>query len=205
MEKVYQIFATQIDATIFYVVYLSWALSEIIGAGILPKLRQRKGGNVVSSSDRGSRGAIFLGVFVSILIGFAFAESETALFPSSLISLFFSIGIFLMLLGIAIRQWAIVTLGRFFSLSVRVTFGQKVVNNGPYRLVRHPSYTGAFLSFTGLGFALGSWGAILVIFLMFGVVYGYRIRVEENTLKANLGDDYAAYMKRTKRLIPYLI
>ncbi|TMI39062.1 isoprenylcysteine carboxylmethyltransferase family protein, partial [Candidatus Bathyarchaeota archaeon] len=114
-------------------------------------------------------------------------------------------GIFLMLLGIVIRQYAIAVLGRFFSLTVRVAEDHKVVDRGPYKLVRHPSYTGVLVTFLGLGLAVQSWAAILTLLIVFTVAYGYRMRVEEKTLISQLGEDYLNYMKRTKRLIPYLI
>lgn len=201
-----QIFPSSYEAVAFYIVYAAWILSEIVGAGLLPWLRRRRSGvQVKSTLDRGSRGVIFLGLFAAIYIGFSFAENNVAMLPTSESSIFFSTGILLMLLGIFVRQWAIATLGRFFSLSVRVAQDHKVVSNGPYRFVRHPSYTGALLSFAGMGLALGSWGALLVILLMFGLVFGYRISVEEKALRNNLGDDYETYMKKTKRLITYLI
>lgn len=110
-----------------------------------------------------------------------------------------------MIAGICIRQWAIATLGQFFSQSVRITEDHRVVSNGPYRLVRHPSYTGLMMAFSGLALALESWGALIVILVVCGIVFGYRIRVEEKLLKSQLGDAYSEYMARTKRLIPYLI
>src|SRR2546426_9897921 len=114
-------------------------------------------------------------------------------------------GIFLMFLGILVRQWAIAVLGRFFSLTVRVAEDHRVVERGPYRLVRHPSYTGGLITFIGLALAVQSLGALLVLLGVFSVSYGYRMRVEEKALLSELGEDYANYMKRTKRLIPHLI
>ncbi|MDH2900362.1 MAG: isoprenylcysteine carboxylmethyltransferase family protein [archaeon] len=200
-----QIFPSPFEAIVFYIIYAAWIISEIVGAVFLPWLRRRSGFQVKSILDRGSRGVIFLGLFVAIYISFSFAANSVAMLPTSGRSILFSTGILLMLLGIFVRQWAIATLGRFFSLSVRVAQGHKVVSNGPYRFVRHPSYTGALLSFAGMGLVLGSWGALLVILLMFGLVFGYRISVEEKALRINLKDDYVTYMKKTKRLIPYLI
>jgi protein-S-isoprenylcysteine O-methyltransferase Ste14 len=81
----------------------------------------------------------------------------------------------------------------------------RVVEKGPYRLVRHPSYTGVLITFVGLALAVQSSGALLVLLIVFGVSYGYRMRVEERTLLSELGQDYADYVKRTKRLIPFLI
>jgi protein-S-isoprenylcysteine O-methyltransferase Ste14 len=190
--------ANPTEEIIFYVTYVALLLSEFIGAAILPRLRQR--GGVKTTSDRGSRGIIFFGLVLAIFIGFEFANRGIALLPNY----FFYIGIALMILGIIIRQWAIATLGRFFALTVRITEDHKVVSNGPYRLVRHPSYTGLLLSFCGLALALESWGALLVILLVYAIVIGYRMSVEEKLLEAQLGDDYRAYMKRTKRLIPYI-
>jgi protein-S-isoprenylcysteine O-methyltransferase Ste14 len=202
----FPIFESAFDAAIFYIVYSAWFLSEIIGAGILPYLRRRRFRvDSKTTSDRGSRGAIFLGLFVSIYVEFIFAQNGVAMIPLAVYSIFFWMGIAFILAGIIIRQWAIITLGRFFSLSVRIAQDQRVIEDGPYKLVRHPSYFGVLLSFVGLGFALESWGGLLVILLVFSLVFGYRIIVEERALQANLGSAYENYMKRTKRLIPNLI
>jgi protein-S-isoprenylcysteine O-methyltransferase Ste14 len=95
--------------------------------------------------------------------------------------------------------------GSFFSGTIGVQEGQKIVGRGPYRLVRHPSYTGGLLILVGLGLALQSWGAILLLVLLFGPAYGYWIYGEENVLVLELGEEYVKYMKRTKRLIPYIL
>ena len=110
-----------------------------------------------------------------------------------------------MLLGVLVRQYAIAILGRFFSLTVQIAEDHKVVEKGPYRLVRHPSYTGVLITFIGLGLAVQSWGALLALLGVFSVSFGYRMWVEERTLLSELGEDYASYMKRTKRLIPFIV
>ena len=151
--------------------------------------------------DRGSGALIILTVFISIGLALSFGYAGVAVLPDWV----FYPGIFLMLLGVLVRQWAIAVLGRFFSLSVRVVEDHRVVMKGPYRLVRHPSYTGVLITFIGLALAVKSLGALLVLLGVFSLSYGYRMRVEEKTLLSELGQDYASYMKRTKRLIPYLI
>jgi len=138
---------------------------------------------------------------VGIGVVFSFAYSGITPLPNWV----FIPGIVLMVLGVLIRQWAIAVLGRFFSLTVEVASDHRVVDNGPYRWVRHPSYTGALLTLFGLGLALQSWGAILAIAVIFGIAYGYRMRVEEKALVKQLGNDYLAYMRRTKRLLPFII
>ena len=193
------LFATGFTSLVFYLAYGLWFFSEAIGAWLVPALRNH--GKTRAERDRGSRGLIFFSVFVTIVISFSLGYSEIAQLPD----LLFYPGILLMLLGILIRQWAIAVLGRFFSLTVRVAENHKVVDKGPYRFVRHPSYTGALVTFVGLGLAVQSWAALLGLLLMFGLVFGYRIWVEERTLGAELGADYLSYMKRTKRLIPFLV
>lgn len=79
-----------------------------------------------------------------------------------------------------------------------------MIESGPYRLVRHPSYTGALLAFLGFGFSLGNWLALLVIIVPIFVAFAYRIKVEERALVDALGDRYVSYARRTKRLLPFI-
>jgi protein-S-isoprenylcysteine O-methyltransferase Ste14 len=99
----------------------------------------------------------------------------------------------LMATGIAIRQWAIFVLGRFFTADVRVHTQQAVVDHGPYRSVRHPSYSGMIVFFVGLGLALANWLSLVVLALVPTVGLIVRIRSEERTLLAGLGESYRRY------------
>ena len=83
-------------------------------------------------------------------------------FPAGRLPLFI-VGLVLMAAGVFIRQWAIVVLGRFFTADVRVRSGQTVVSRGPYRWVRHPSYSGLIVFFLGLGLALSSWASLALL------------------------------------------
>jgi protein-S-isoprenylcysteine O-methyltransferase Ste14 len=96
-------------------------------------------------------------------------------------------------------------LGQFFTGNVRIQQGQRVIQQGPYRLVRHPSYTGGMLVHLGCGLALANWMAALALFVTTGLGYLYRVHVEEKALVAGLGAEYRAYMQRTKRFVPYVI
>jgi len=193
------VFATGLGLVIFDSTYFVWFASELIGAALIPALRARAATRV--KRDRGSRALILLTVGGSLIIALDFGYGGFERLPDWL----FYPGIFLMLLGVALRQWAIAVLGRFFSLNVQVVEDHQVVDKGPYRLVRHPSYTGLLITFIGISLAVQSLGALLVLLAVFTVSFGYRIRVEEKTLLSELGESYASYMKRTKRLIPYLI
>ncbi len=193
------VFATGFGLVLFDATYFVWIASELFGAVLIPRLRGREATKV--RRDRGSMALILFTVWISITVALYFGYGGIGALPDWL----FYPGIFLMLLGVVIRQWAIAVLGRFFSFHVRVVEDHRVVDKGPYRLVRHPSYTGVLITFIGLALAVQSLGALLVLLAVFIVSYGYRMGVEEKALLSELGDDYANYMKRTKRLIPYLI
>lgn len=106
--------------------------------------------------------------------------------------------------GLTLRLTAIRTLGRFFTSTVMVQDGQRVVRSGPYRLLRHPSYTGAMLGAAGVATALGSvWGLALVPLLAIPA-YAHRIRSEEKAMVAGLGEEYRRYQKDSWRLVPYI-
>ena len=106
--------------------------------------------------------------------------------------------------GTGLRLWAVRVLGRFFTRDVRVSADQIVVQSGPYRLIRHPSYTGGLTAALGVGLALGAWPCALSIMAGMLSSFYYRMRVEEAALLDALGAPYAAYRARTKRLIPFV-
>ena len=114
----------------------------------------------------------------------------------------FVAGLALMCAGIAVRQWAVATLGRFFTIDVRVQPDQTVVDGGPYRWVRHPSYTGLILTFLGFGLALGNSAALAVAFLVPTAGLVYRIHVEERALLDGLGEPYRRFAEGRPRLFP---
>jgi protein-S-isoprenylcysteine O-methyltransferase Ste14 len=150
--------------------------------------------------DRGSGWIVITGVITSIFVAFVFSQDKIAMLPEWT----FYPGIALMIGGIFLRQWSITILGRFFSMMVSVQEGQSIIREGPYRFIRHPSYTGALLTLTGIGLAIQSWGALLVLILIFCIVYGYRIHIEEKALIMHIGEEYIAYIKTTKMLIPFI-
>src|SRR5437016_8940009 len=193
------VFASGLGLVLFDTAYFVWIVSELFGAVLVPRLRRRGATRV--KRDRGSGALIIFTVFVSIILALSLGYAGVGPLPDWV----FYPGIFLMLLGVFLRQWAIAVLGRFFSLTVRVAEDHRVIDKGPYRLVRHPSYSGVLITFIGLSLAVQSLGALLVLLSVFVVSYGYRMRVEEKALLAELGEDYSNYMKRTKRLIPYII
>ena len=114
------------------------------------------------------------------------------------------IGAVLALGGMALRVWSVATLGRYFTFAVRVTGDQPVIEAGPYRLIRHPSYAGALLTAMGIGLSLRYVLAPLIIALPAFAGFAVRMSVEERALADGIGPAYRAYMARTKRIMPFL-
>jgi protein-S-isoprenylcysteine O-methyltransferase len=107
--------------------------------------------------------------------------------------------------GLALRWWAVVTLGRFFTVDVATHADHSLVDTGPFHFVRHPSYTGLLLAFLGFGVSMGNALSLLVLMPPIVAALSYRMRVEEAALRGALGAPYADYCARTKRLIPGVI
>ena len=116
----------------------------------------------------------------------------------------FVVGMVLMCAGIAIRQWAVALLGDLFTVDVRVRPGQAVVERGPYRWVRHPSYTGLILTCVGIGLALGNWAALIVLAVLPVAGLVVRIRFEERALLDGLGEPYRRFAASRPHLFPGL-
>ena len=157
-----------------------------------------------ASSDRGS-GLILivcLGIGIVLDVSLSRSSSDHALVLRD--GALFWVGIACMWLGIALRLWAVLTLGRFFRLVVTIQEGHHVVDNGPYHLLRHPSYSGALLTLVGFGLASSSWAGFVLLMVFCAAGFWARIRVEERTLRASLGDAYVRYSGRTRRLVPFV-
>ena len=113
-------------------------------------------------------------------------------------------GLIAMWIGIAVRVWAVVVLGSAFRTTVEVDADQQLVERGPYRLVRHPSYTGILLIAVGYGLTLGNWlSSVILLVIPLGTMLR-RMAVEEATLTEVIGQPYMVYKERTKRLVPGL-
>lgn len=184
--------------TVLYVAIAIWAIPEWIGTYF-----QRPEEGAVRH-DRGSHFVLFFSLVIGMVAAFACASAV----PQATIAwrqpVLFWIGIALMLAGVAFRWYAIRVLGRFFTRIVATRAGQTVIDKGPYRLIRHPSYSGGLLTVLGVGLALTNWLSLLVLVVPALIGYNYRVHVEERALCEVLGEPYRNYMKRTRRFIPYV-
>jgi protein-S-isoprenylcysteine O-methyltransferase Ste14 len=147
-----------------------------------------------------------LAIFVAVLVADLTAVIEYGYAPWARDSIAWLVtGTLLAAIGLALRVWSIRTLGAWFTSTVRVRDGQPVVATGPYRWVRHPSYTGALLIAAGVTTLLGGPIGLALVVVVAIPAYVYRIRVEEAALLRTLGDAYATYARRTRRLVPWLV
>jgi len=151
-----------------------------------------------AKSDRGSFHVITVALILAISLSVYFRFKNIG----TLTGLFQWLGLVLMIAGSAFRQWALIHLGQFFSRSVQIEAGHRVITTGPYRWVRHPAYTGMIMIYMGMIMALGTWlGALITFALVTGSLL-YRIRVEEQALLSALGTEYREYMQNTWELFP---
>ena len=95
-------------------------------------------------------------------------------------------------------------LGRLFTFDVAIAEDHRVIDTGPYRYVRHPTYTGSLLSFVGLGLCGGNLLSLVVLLVPITAAFLRRVAIEEAALTAALGARYADYVARTKRLVPFV-
>lgn len=116
----------------------------------------------------------------------------------------FLVGMCLLVAGYALRWWSFATLGSRFTFNVRTTPDQPITTTGPYRLVRHPGYTGGLMAVSGIGVVYSNWVGLASIALPALLVTLWRIRIEEAALTTAAGPAYKAYATSHKRLIPLI-
>ncbi|SRR5579875_1702152 len=190
-----------IAGVIFLAACLVWIAPEVIGT-----FRQtaRTARRTAIVHDRGSLGVLLALQWLGLALSFALAWA----FPLAAIpwqrTALFALGVVAMLLGVAIRWYAIKTLGAYFTRDVAVSVDQPVVQTGLYRLIRHPAYTGTFLTMLGVGLALENWASLGALLLCVVLGHLYRAHVEEDALRQTIGQPYIEYMRRTKRFIPFV-
>ena len=183
---------------------LAWELGLIyLVSEILLTFTRRSRSKTGMKQDRSTLGIIWLVIAVSITAGVFIAQNfRAAALPHG--RALAAVSVMLFVTGLVLRWWAIITLGGFFTVDVTIEKDHELVDRGPFRIVRHPSYTGVLLAFVGLALSLRNWAALLVILLPIGAVFIHRMNVEEDALSRALGPRYTEYTKRTKRLVPFV-
>jgi protein-S-isoprenylcysteine O-methyltransferase len=175
---------------------LVYVLSELVLA-----LKRRAKAGESRIEDRGSLALLWIVIVASVTLSFAIAHALPGAAMGAVRAMRF-LGIAAFAAGLAIRWYSIVHLGRFFTVNVAIAANHRLIDTGPYRFVRHPSYTGALMVFLGLALCLANWASLAVMLIPVFLVFLRRMRVEEGVLLQALGSQYREYMHRTKRLIP---
>ncbi|WP_235916133.1 methyltransferase family protein [Antrihabitans cavernicola] len=153
--------------------------------------------------DNGSGLAVGAGLVLAYVGGAVLSVVVTSTVIRTAAPGVFIFGIVIAAVGQGLRLRSVRELGQSFTFKVHTATDQRVVSSGPYRLIRHPSYTGALVCAFGFSIAYTNWLApLMVAFLALG--YCVRIPAEERAMAAGLGQPYLDYMRRTKRLVPFV-
>ncbi len=172
-----------------------WLLAEVLYSWRL-RDRQQK------STDQGSLILLWGSVIVGVSTGAWIAlYLKTAFQQANWIQ---GLALVLMATGVICRAWVISTLGKFFTVNVRIHQQHELKTDGFYRHVRHPSYSFLLLTFVGFCIFLNHWLAALAAMLPVIFAFHRRIVLEENVLLTHFGKSYQEYKSKTKRLIPWL-
>jgi protein-S-isoprenylcysteine O-methyltransferase len=185
---------------VFWAVFVWAFLPELILVS-----RARPGAESPASKDAGSLRLIVRGMWVALFAAFPLSLVDAARMPESLDAITLWSGTALLIGGSVLRRVCWRTLGRYFTGNVQVRSDQPVIDHGPYRFVRHPSYTGGMMMFAGVGLAFSNWLSLVALVVTSIAVYAYRVAVEERTLLEAIGPAYREYMKRTTRFIPFVV
>jgi protein-S-isoprenylcysteine O-methyltransferase Ste14 len=179
----------------FTVLLLTWIGFEAVMGGL-----QRLRATGPDTRDP-SYFVLLLALVASVLAAEVLGRRGRLLWPGGLVWPVVA-GLALVAAGIGLRAWSIVTLGRFFQYRIRVQPGHQVVTSGPYRYVRHPSYTGIAMVLAGIALASGDVWSLLAVAALGGAGLAVRIRAEERQLTQALGAEYERFAAGRKRLVP---
>lgn len=176
------------------VVTLGWGMMEIAKVG-----QSREGATKVGGAGR------MLAMLPFLIVATVLVNLVPRAVPAAVIrpgAAAFAVGVVILVAGLVLRGWSIMTLGDYFTGTVEVSADQPVVTAGPYRTLRHPSYAGLLLALIGYGLAAANWVGLPVVVALPLVGLLWRIHTEERALLTTLGDRYRRYAAQHKRLIP---
>lgn len=137
----------------------------------------------------------------ALLAGFLAKTTDATIRPATVADWF---GLVLFVGGIFLRFWSFRTLGRYFTFTVQTSSDQPVITDGPYRVLRHPSYAGLLLIVLSAGLLIGNWWSLLCLTVVTTGALVFRIRVEERALMQRVDDGYGSYAATHKRLVPFI-
>ena len=113
-------------------------------------------------------------------------------------------GVLLLIVGTLLRLYAIKVLGKYFSAVVEIKDQHQIIRTGPFKVLRHPSYTGAYIAMLGGALFLHSLTGVIILGIGMLIVYHLRIKAEEKTLIRHFRKDYLDYANETWKMFPYI-
>lgn len=181
------------------ILYWGWFAAEL-ALLLWTRTRNRSGNRL---RDRGSLLLLWGTIATCMTLGITWGSSHLHNLPGDK-HIYRLVALCLILIGLLIRGWAILTLGNAFSVNVALRKGQRVMMSGLFSIVRHPSYLGMVIIFIATALWQQNYMAAAIILIPIFIALSYRIHVEEIALREGFGQEYIDYSRRTKRLIPFI-
>ncbi len=181
----------------FAVLWLAWLAYWMVAAANVKAVRRRE-----AFATR--FGHVALSVLAAALLAFPDRRLpwlDQRFLPPTIIA--YWLGLLMLAVGIAFAVWARRYLGRNWSGTVTVKQNHELIRSGPYRLVRHPIYTGLLLSILGTAVAFGEWRGLLAVALLTGSLL-LKLRIEERFMSESFPKEYARYRAEVPALIPHI-
>jgi protein-S-isoprenylcysteine O-methyltransferase Ste14 len=167
---------------------------------VFMSLKQGSKSKIRTKSDKGSLWVLFGLITVGYALSFAIGATKIGRVYSW--NTFFIIGMVVFVIGLIIRIQSILTLRQYFTYSVARVETQTIITSGLYKFIRHPGYLGQLIIFLGISISMSNWLSIILMMLPVTLGYLYRIKVEEEFMLAQFGENYREYQQRTKKIIP---
>ena len=115
-----------------------------------------------------------------------------------------SIGLSIVVVGTSVACYARYVLGANWSSVVELKSDHELIQRGPYRVIRHPIYSGLLLMFFGTAVMIGDWRGFLAVAIVF-VSFWRKLLVEERWLGQHFGSKFFDYARHTKALFPGIL
>lgn len=182
-----------------------WLLASVAAwavFGLYWDIAAKNAAKAKSSESKSSRGVHVVLVNVALLLEILPIHGLGRLLPVSIPIM--AAGIAMEAIGLFLAIWARRHLGSNWSGEITIKVEHQLIRTGPYRLLRHPIYTGLLAMYLGIAMVFGEWlsavGLALAVF-----AYWRKIHLEEENLRIAFGDDYAAYCDATWALVPGIL
>ncbi|AZA78615.1 isoprenylcysteine carboxylmethyltransferase family protein [Chryseobacterium sp. G0186] len=183
--------------TLFTISMVAWFLSEFLYKNILKSNKEDK-----KDKDKSTLNILWLAIPFSIAAAITISRLSTL--PIIHENWIFYLGEAFILIGMIFRFIIIRSLGKYFTVDVTIRQDHKIKKEGFYRYLRHPSYAFSLLTSLGLGLYLNNWLSMVFAFVPPFLAFAYRIKIEEQALVEQFGEEYLEYRKKTKKLIPFI-